>query len=157
MGQELSTASDTSSNSILFPGDGIHGWSSPHSVEFNMRSFLVLAIACFAYNPVSLACGSKAQASDSDSTCTTEAPPSGDVDFATLEGERASFSVSGMKCGKCSSKVVAALKAVEGVKGAVVDHAAGNAQVVFEAGKTDATALQAAINALGYTATVAAQ
>ena len=121
-----------------------------------MRTFLVLTIASFAYNPVSLACGSQAQASD-DSTCTTEAPPSGDVDLAALEGERASFSVSGMKCGKCSAKVVAALTAVEGVKGAAVDHAAGNAQVVFEAGKTDPTALQAAITALGYTATVAAQ
>lgn len=122
-----------------------------------MRAFLALTIASFAYTPVALACGSQAQASDSDSTCTTEAPPSGDADFATLQGERASFSVTGMKCGKCSSKVVAALKAVDGVKGAEVDHAAGNAQVVFEAGKTDAAALQAAINALGYTATVAAQ
>ncbi len=103
------------------------------------------------------ASASQDQASASDSTCSTEAPPSGDADFATLQGERASFSVSGMKCGKCSAKVVAALKAVDGVKGAEVDHAAGNAQVVFETAKTDAAALQAAINALGYTATVAAQ
>ena len=108
-----------------------------------MRAFLALTIASFAYTPVALACGSKAQASApqaqastsqaqastsqvqasasqalasaSDSTCTTEAPPSGDADIATLQGERASFSVSGMKCGKCSAKVVAALKAVDGV------------------------------------------
>ena len=114
-----------------------------------MRFLLILALSVFVYTPNALACGG----ADCGGACKLEDAPA-PVDLSKLEGERASFTVTGMKCGKCSSKVVVALNAVAGVKGSSVDHATGKAQVVFEAAKTDSKALLAAINSTGYTATL---
>ena len=111
-----------------------------------MRILIVFVFSILAYTPAALACGG-APCGDA---CNMGDAPSDSADLSSLEGERAAFSVEGMKCGRCSAKVVAALNAIEGVKGASVDHATGNAQVVFQAGKTDSAALLAAITATGY-------
>ena len=116
-----------------------------------MRILIVFVFSILAYSPAALACGG-APCGDA---CNMGDAPSDSADLSGLEGERAAFSVEGMKCGRCSAKVVAALNAIEGVKGASVDHATGNAQVVFQAGKTDSAALLAAITATGYAATAA--
>jgi len=65
------------------------------------------------------------------------------------------LSVSGMTCGHCQQKVERALRGVNGVFGADVDHLAGTAQV--EAGD-DVTLemLIAAVERAGYRAAVAA-
>jgi len=114
-----------------------------------MRFLLVLILSVFVYTPTALSCGG----ADCGGACKLEDAPA-PVDLSKLQGDRASFTVTGMKCGKCSSKVVVALNAVAGVKGSAVDHATGKAQVVFEGGKTDSAALLAAINSTGYTATI---
>ena len=116
-----------------------------------MRIFIALVFSALAYTPVALACGGQSCAD----SCNMAGAPSDAGDLSGLEGERAAFSVEGMKCGRCSAKVVAALKAVDGVKGATVDHATGNAQVVFQADKTNAAALLAAITSTGYAAKAA--
>ena len=114
-----------------------------------MRFLFVLALSVFVYTPTAMPCAGV----DCASACKLGEAPA-PVDLSKLKGDRASFTVTGMKCGKCSSKVVVALNAVSGVKGSIVDHATGKAQVVFEAAKTDSKALLAAINSTGYTATL---
>ena len=116
-----------------------------------MRIFIALIFSAIAYSPAALACGGQS----CGNSCNMANAPSDSVDLSALEGERAAFSVEGMKCGRCSAKVVAALNAVDGVKGATVDHATGNAQVVFQADKTNAAALLAAITSTGYAAKAA--
>ena len=116
-----------------------------------MRIFIALLFSAIAYTPAALACGGQNCAT----SCNMANAPSDSSDLTALEGERAAFSVEGMKCGRCSAKVVAALNAVDGVKGATVDHATGAAQVVFQADKTNSAALLAAITATGYAAKVA--
>ena len=116
-----------------------------------MRIFLALMVSVLAYTPAALACGGQ----NCGNSCNMANAPSDSADLSALEGERAAFTVEGMKCGRCSAKVVAALKAVDGVKGATVDHATGKAQVVFQADKTNSALLLAAITATGYAATVA--
>jgi len=114
-----------------------------------MRFLLVLLLSVFVYTPTAIPCGG---APCGDACKLSDAPAP--VDLSKLEGDRASFTVTGMKCGKCSSKVVVALNAVAGVKGSSVDHATGKAQVVFEGAKTNTEALLAAINTTGYTAKI---
>ena len=115
-----------------------------------MRIFLALMVSVLAYTPAALACGGQS----SQKTCNVPAP-SDTTDISAVEGERAAFAITGMKCGNCSAKIVAALNAVDGVKAATVDHATGKAQVVFQADKTNSALLLAAITATGYAATVA--
>ena len=70
-------------------------------------------------------------------------------------GSKVSLAVEGMHCGDCSEKVVSALKAVDGVLEVAVDYQTGTARIAFDAGKTDATKLAAAVSATGYSAKVA--
>ena len=114
-----------------------------------MRFLFVFALSVFVYTPTAMPCAG----ADCGSACKLGEAPA-PVDLSKLKGDRASFTVTGMKCGKCSSKVVVALNAVAGVKGTTVDHATGKAQVVFEGAKTNTEALLAAINTTGYTAKI---
>lgn len=68
------------------------------------------------------------------------------------EGNKATFKVAGMHCGDCSTKVVTALKAVDGVQAAAVDYQTGEAVVAFDASKTNAELLLAAISGTGFAA-----
>lgn len=115
-----------------------------------MRILILLFVSALSYAPAAIACGG-APCGDA---CKLGDAPSAPIDLSGLEGDRASFSVAGMKCGKCSAKVVAALNGVEGVKGSSVNHEDGKAQVVFESSKTTTAALLTAINSTGYTATL---
>ena len=116
-----------------------------------MRIFTAIVFSTLAYSPAALACGDQSCAT----ACNMATTPADSADTSAVEGERAAFAVEGMKCGRCSAKIVAALEAVEGVKVATVDHATGDAQVVFQAEKTNSAALLAAITATGYAAKVA--
>lgn len=69
-------------------------------------------------------------------------------------GTKVSLAVDGLASGGCSSKVVAALKSVDGVVEAAVDHQTGKARVAFDAKKVDSNKLIAAISQVGYTARV---
>jgi len=75
-----------------------------------------------------------------------------EVDAA--KGDKLTLTVQGMKCGACSDKVTAALKAVDGVHAAAVSHADGQARVAYDAGKVEVAKLVAAIEALGFRAEV---
>lgn len=75
--------------------------------------------------------------------------------LATSEDERTTMastllSIAGMTCGHCRQKVEGALKGVSGVLAVVVDLAEGAAEVEYDEGRTDATALVAAVEAAGY-------
>ena len=115
-----------------------------------MRILILLVVSALSYAPAALACGGL----PCGDACNMGDAPSAPIDISGLEGDRASFSVEGLKCGKCSAKVVAALNGIEGVKGSSVNHADGKAQVVFESSKTTTAALLTAINSTGYTATL---
>ena len=116
-----------------------------------MRIFTAVVFSALAYSPAALACGDQPCAT----ACNMTSAPADSSETATVEGERAAFTIEGMKCGRCSAKVVAALEAVDGVKAATVDHATGDAQVVFQAEKTNSAALLAAITSTGYAVKVA--
>ena len=64
---------------------------------------------------------------------------------------QATFSISGMSCGHCVKAVDKALAAVDGVTKA--DVAIGTATVDFDAARTSATAISAAIDDAGYQVT----
>lgn len=118
-----------------------------------MRILSLLALSALFYTPAALACGGQ----PCGDSCKMSDAPSAPIDLSGVQGDRGLFSVTGMKCGKCSTKVLAAINAVDGVKGSAVDHAAGKAEVVFDASKTDLPALLAAINATGFAATLDAK
>jgi len=60
------------------------------------------------------------------------------------------LTVTGMTCGHCQKKVQGALEGVDGVYSAYVDLAGGSADVDFDESRTDAAALVAAVEAVGY-------
>ncbi len=62
------------------------------------------------------------------------------------------LNVGGMHCKHCSARVEAALKAVPGVKKAVVDLEKESATVNYVPGKADASAMVDAVVKLGFTA-----
>jgi len=114
-----------------------------------MTRMLVLAAALLA-SPAALACGG---ADCGGCAKSAESAHADDVDKA--QGTKLTFAVTGMKCGKCSAKVTAALKGLDGVTAASVDHEAGTAKVAFDAKKVDEAALVKTIEGLGYSATKA--
>ncbi len=67
-------------------------------------------------------------------------------------GTQVAFSVEGMSCGDCSSKLTKALKEVDGVTAAAVDYQTGEALVAFDSAKVDAAALLKIIEKSGYAA-----
>ena len=115
-----------------------------------MRFLFVLFFSVLGYTPAAMACGGQ----PCTASCNMADAPTAPIDLSGVEGDRASFSVTGMKCGKCSGKVIAAINAVDGVKASTVDHADGKALVVFQADKTTAVALLAVINSTGFAATL---
>lgn len=94
-----------------------------------------------------------------DGKCTKEhcnMPATNTAQAVPADGTHVKLAVSGMSCGSCADKVAASLKAVDGVKGATVDVKTGLAEISYDAGKTNADKLVAAVNAGGhFTATVA--
>lgn len=61
--------------------------------------------------------------------------------------------VDGMVCSKCSDRVAAALRALDGVASATADHGANRAVVEVSAGASvDADALAATVTSLGFDA-----
>lgn len=102
--------------------------------------------AFFALSNTAFACGGKACAHcDEPSTAAVE-------DISKAPGTHVALAVEGMKCGACSTKVTNALKSIEGVNAVSVDHESGKAEVAFDAAKTDAKAMIAAIEKLSFTA-----
>lgn len=118
-----------------------------------MLRSLVLVTGLLVATPA-LACGggncdkSHCNMKSTDEVATAMA----EVDAAT--GDKLALEVTGMKCGACSDKVVAALKAVEGVNAAAVSHATGEAKVAYDKAKIDADKLIATIKGLGFDAKV---
>ena len=74
------------------------------------------------------------------------------MEVKNTDGEQLAFALEGMSTGGCSSKVVDALKAIDGVNAAAVDYQTGEAVVSINADKTNADAILAAIAAIGYEA-----
>ncbi len=68
--------------------------------------------------------------------------------------EIVTLKVEGMHCMHCQKRVEDALKAVTGVTDVKVSLEDASAAVTIRAGKTDAAALMAAVEAVGFKATV---
>ncbi len=64
----------------------------------------------------------------------------------------ATLNVAGVNCASCVGHVSEAARGVPGVAGVAVNLAAGRARVHFDADRTDAAAVAAAITEAGYTA-----
>ena len=64
--------------------------------------------------------------------------------------ETITMNVNGMTCGGCVASVTRVLKAVPGVADVAVTLHPGAAKVVFDAARTSAPALRAAIEDAGY-------
>ena len=60
------------------------------------------------------------------------------------------LSIGGMSCNHCKMRVEKALGALTGVESAVVDLAAGQAEVKYDPGKISEKDLQAAVIDAGY-------
>jgi len=67
-----------------------------------------------------------------------------------VAGEKLSYHVKGMTCGKCSTKLTAALTALEGCKVGKVCHKSGHADVTIDTAKTTEKKVIDAINATGF-------
>lgn len=98
-------------------------------------------------SPAALACGGKPCGSSCSMAAHASTTAVDDVDAA--EGTKAKLMVTGMTCGACAAKVTAALKGVEGVTAASVDHETGDTRIAFDATKTDIDALIAVVEKLG--------
>lgn len=105
-----------------------------------------LVFGALALSPVALACADGNCSGNCTMTSTTAALD--DVDQAA--GTKASFTISGMRCGSCADKVVAALKGTAGVNAATVDLATGTAKVAFDEKQTNLDALITLVNGLGH-------
>ena len=73
---------------------------------------------------------------------------------APAGSKRLVLAVSGMSCGGCAQRISAALSKVDGVFSAKVDVKAKRAHVTYAPKKVAATKLVAAVNKLGYKASV---
>ncbi len=74
------------------------------------------------------------------------------AEVKATEGTQIAFSVEGLTCGDCSTKVTKALTEVEGVLAAAVDYQSGEALIAFDSSKTSAEALLKVIEKTGYAA-----
>ena len=70
---------------------------------------------------------------------------------AATEGAHASFTLNGMTCGSCSSKVSTSLNALTGVLASAVDYQTGKVEIAYDSSKTDVAKLEAALVETGYT------
>ena len=114
-----------------------------------MTRFFVLA-GLFVSAPVWACPGSSDCTSDHCKMKSAEETTAATDAVEAAEGTSVTMSVAGMKCGACSDKVTAALKALEGVNEAAVDHVAGTATVKVDGEKVTNDQLLAAVTALGY-------
>jgi copper chaperone CopZ len=115
-----------------------------------IRTALVFALLAAA--PAALACGG----ARCDGCARPPATETAAVDVDAAAGTKVTLAITGMHCGACASKIVAALNGTAGVNAARVDHATGQARIAFDAATVDVNALIAAIATAGaYTATVA--
>lgn len=105
----------------------------------------VVASLALLLSSAAFACPMHAQASAWDAEA---------AKVAEAEGEHVTLSVEGLTCGDCSSKVTAALTAIDGVNAAAVDHVSGQAVIAFDGAKVQSDALIAAVVAAGYKAEV---
>jgi copper chaperone len=64
--------------------------------------------------------------------------------------ETINLKVNGMTCGGCVASVTRVLKAVPGVADVAVTLSPGSARIEFDAARTSAPALKAAIEGAGY-------
>lgn len=71
-----------------------------------------------------------------------------------VEAQLVDFEVKGMACTSCSSKVTKTLTSIKGVKTNAVCHKSGSASIAFDPAQTSQKKLLAAINDLGYKASV---
>ena len=65
-------------------------------------------------------------------------------------GNKASFVLTGMTCGSCSSKVYGALDKVEGVIATAVDYQSGRVEIAFNGKKTSKSKIQKILEETGY-------
>jgi mercuric ion transport protein len=72
----------------------------------------------------------------------------------TTAGTKLAFSVKGMTCGSCSTKINKALKEVDGVVASAVDYQSGEVHVSIDASKTNEGAVLTAITSTGFKANV---
>ncbi len=108
-----------------------------------------LVLGALLLSPAAFACGGQ----DCGGNCEMKPVSAHLDDVDAAAGTKAQLAVAGMKCGRCADKVVAALKAVDGVNAASVDSDTGVAKIAFDAEKTTLDALMAAIQEVGpYTA-----
>lgn len=113
------------------------------------RFLLTLALSATIGSTAALACGG--EKCDS-SHC--KMPDTATTAVALPAGDKADLKITGMKCGSCEGKIVAALTGVKGVKGATASAANGTASVSYDAKQTNTDALIAAVAALSFTAEV---
>ncbi len=107
-----------------------------------IRKIALASALAFAFATPAMACPMADAAAYAEAAKTVQASA----------GAKATFKVEGMSCGDCSTKVTEALKAIDGVEAVAVDYQTGEAQIAFDAEKTDADKLLAAIKATGYAA-----
>jgi len=74
------------------------------------------------------------------------------AEVESAEGTKVSFTVDGMSCGSCSTKVVEALNKLDGVFAAAVDYQSGKAVIAYDDKKTNADSLLKAIADTGFEA-----
>ena len=110
-----------------------------------MQKILFVALSLGLTN-LALACGGKP--CDGCDKAHAEATETA-VDVSKADGTQLALAVTGMHCGKCSSKITVALTNVDGVNAASVDHEKGTAQIAYDAKKTNPEALIKAIAAVG--------
>lgn len=108
------------------------------------RSVVLFALLA---SPSAFACGGKSCGESCAMASHSDKAAADDVDAAA--GEKVQLAVTGMHCGACASKITAALKGVDGVNAAAVDHETGTAKIAFDAEKTNVEALVAAVAKLG--------
>lgn len=65
------------------------------------------------------------------------------------------LSIDGMTCGGCVASVTKVLNQIHGVNDAQVSLAEGSARVTYDPRKTNPDALRAAVEAAGFSATLA--
>jgi copper chaperone CopZ len=111
-----------------------------------MKRILLLASLVLAAPAAALACGDK-PCSEAGCKMPAAGAPTSQL---PADGTRAAMTIEGMKCGACAAKIKTAIDAIPGVKGSVVDAAGGSAEVAFDATKTNAAAIVAAVNSLGH-------
>ena len=58
--------------------------------------------------------------------------------------------ITGMKCNQCSASVAKALKATDGVQGAVISSEKGEAVITYDDEKVTEAKLRAVINSTGF-------